>query len=321
MRNQPPYTLHVLGASEVVAALDFESTIEALRQMFRGGCGMPVRHHHSIPVPGGRDASLLLMPAWQTGRHIGVKLVTVFPDNGEQALPSVQGTYLLLDGKTGRPLALMDAPALTARRTAAASALAAKYLARPDAERLLMVGTGTLASHLIEAHASVRPIKHVVVWGRNLEKAKKLAHRLSRRHLALTATDDLANAVRGADIVSCATLARDPLIRGHWLKLGTHVDLVGGFTPEMREADDDVVKRARVFVDTRDGALKEAGDIVQPIRSGALREDDVAGDLFDLTRGSRAGRRYYDQITLFKSVGTALEDLAAAQLALERVTT
>jgi alanine dehydrogenase len=321
MRSQPPQFMRTLGPSEVIAALDFEGTIEALRQMFRGGCEVPVRHHHTVPVPGGRDATLLLMPAWQLGRHIGVKLVTVFPDNGEKALPSVMGAYLLLDAKTGQPLALMDAPALTARRTAAASALAAKYLARPDAERLLMVGTGALAPHLIEAHVSVRPIKHVLVWGRSLEKAQKLAHRLSRRHLSLSATDDLANAVRGADIVCCATLARDPLLRGHWLKLGTHVDLVGGFTPEMREADDEVVKRARVFVDTREGALKEAGDVVQPIRSGVLREDDVAGDLFDLTRGSRAGRRYYDQITLFKSVGTALEDLAAAQLALERATT
>ena len=321
MRNQPPYAMHVLGYSEVVAALDFESTIEALRQMFRSGCDVPARHHHAVPVPGAQNATLLLMPAWQTGRHIGVKMVAMFPENERHSLPSLHGSYLLIDGKTGRSLALMDAPALTARRTAAASALAAKYLARPDAERLLMVGTGALAAHLIEAHASVRPIKQVVVWGRNLGKAQKLAQRLSRRHLTLTATDDLANAVRGADIVSCATLARDPVIRGHWLKLGTHLDLVGGFTPEMREADDEVVKRARVFVDTREGALKEAGDIVQPIRSGVLREDDVAGDLFDLTRGSRAGRRYYDQITMFKSVGTALEDLAAAQLALERVTT
>jgi ornithine cyclodeaminase len=321
MRNQPPYTMHVLGYSEVVAALDFESTIEALRQMFRSGCEVPALHHHPVPVPGARDATLLLMPAWQIGRHIGVKIVTMFPDNAAQSLPSLQGTYLLLDGTNGRPLASMDAPALTARRTAAASALAAKYLARPDAERLLMVGTGALAAHLIEAHASVRPIKQVAVWGRNLEKARKLAHRLSRRHLTLTATDDLASAARGADVISCATLAHEPLIRGHWLKLGTHLDLVGGFTPEMREADDEVLKRARVFVDTREGALKEAGDIVQPIRSGVLREDDIAGDLFDLTRGSRAGRRYYDQITLFKSVGTALEDLAAAQLALERVTT
>lgn len=312
--------MHVLGPSEVKAALDFDALIEALRQTFRSGCEVPLRHHHTVPVPGGSDAALFLMPAWQIGRHIGIKLVTVFPDNAEKSIPSVMGAYLLLDAKTGKPLALMDGPMLTARRTAAASALAAKYLARQDAERLLMVGTGALASQLIEAHASVRPIKHVVVWGRTPEKARKLAHRLDRRNLKVTATEDLASAVRGADIVSCATLATEPLIQGHWLKLGAHVDLVGGFTPERREADDEVIKRARVFVDTRAGALNEAGDIIQPLRSGALREDDIAGDLFDLTRGSRAGRRYYDQITLFKSVGTALEDLAAAQLALERAT-
>lgn len=312
--------MHVLGPSEVKAALDFDALIEALRQTFRSGCEVPLRHHHTVPVPGGSDAALFLMPAWQIGRHIGIKLVTVFPDNAEKSIPSVMGAYLLLDAKTGKPLALMDGPMLTARRTAAASALAAKYLARQDAERLLMVGTGALASQLIEAHASVRPIKHVVVWGRTPEKARKLAHRLDRRNLKVTATEDLASAVRGADIVSCATLATEPLIHGHWLKLGAHVDLVGGFTPERREADDEVIKRARVFVDTRAGALNEAGDIIQPLRSGALREDDIAGDLFDLTRGSRAGRRYYDQITLFKSVGTALEDLAAAQLALERAT-
>jgi ornithine cyclodeaminase len=321
MRSQPPSYMRVLGPSEVAAGLDFESTIEALRQMFRGGCEVPVRHHHTLPVPGEPDATLLLMPAWQVGRHVGVKLATVFPGNAAKGLPSVMGEYLLLDGTTGRPLALMDGPMLTARRTAAASALAAKYLARPDAERLLMVGTGTLAPHLIEAHASVRPIKDVLVWGRSFEKAKKLVQRISRRGLRIAATDDLANAVRGADIVSCATLATEPLIQGHWLKLGSHVDLVGGFTPAMREADDETIKRARVFVDTREGAMKEAGDIVQPLRTGVLREDDVAGDLFDLARGARAGRRFHDQITLFKSVGTALEDLAAAQLALERATT
>ncbi len=311
--------MRILGPSEVVSALDFPPLIEALRQMFRAEAEMPVRHHHSIPVPGGAGGTLLLMPAWQAGRHIGVKMVTVFPDNARAALPSVMGAYLLLDGKTGEPLALLDGPALTARRTAAASALAASYLARPDCERLLMVGTGALAPHLIEAHASVRPIVNVLIWGRNPEKAAKLAHRLNRRNLKVAATTDLANAVRGAHVVCCATLSTEPLIEGHWLPLGVHLDLVGGFRPDMREADDECIRRARVFVDTRAGALKEAGDIVQPLRAGVLREDDIAGDLFDLARGSRAGRRYHDQITLFKSVGTAIEDLAAAQLALDNL--
>ncbi len=311
--------MRVLGYSEVVAALDPPSLVEALRQMFRAGAETPARHHHAIPVPGRPDASLLLMPAWQAGRQIGVKLVTVFPDNAARQEPSLGGAYVLLDGQTGRTLALMDGPALTLRRTAAASALAASYLARPDCERLLMVGTGALAAHLIEAHASVRPIVNVLVWGRNPEKAAKLARRLDRRNLKVAATTDLANAVRGAHIVSCATLSEEPLIAGHWLPLGVHLDLVGGFRPEMREADDDCVRRARIFVDTRAGALGEAGDIVQPLNSGVLHEDDIAGDLFDLARGSRAGRRYHDQITLFKSVGSALEDLAAARLALENV--
>jgi ornithine cyclodeaminase len=310
--------MRLVGPSEVHAALDYEQLVEALRQMFRSGCTVPLRHHHTVPAGGGRDdGTLLLMPAWQDGRHIGVKIVTVFPSNGEQSLPAVMGAYLLMDGATGAPLAMIDGPALTIRRTAAASALAASYLARPDAERLLVVGTGALAPQLLEAHARVRPIRNVLVWGRDPGKAARLAHRLNRRNLKVAATDDLAGAVRGAHIVTCATLSKDPLIKGEWLPQGVHLDLVGGFTPEMREADDDCISRARVFVDTRAGACKEAGDIVQPLASGRLTEDDIAGDLFDLTRGSRAGRRYYDQITLFKSVGTALEDLAAAKLVVD----
>lgn len=311
--------MRILGFDEIIAALDFPALIEALRQMFRSGCETPPRQHYTIPVQGAGDGTLLLMPAWQAGRHIGVKVATIFPGNEARHHPSLLGTYLLLDGSTGRPLAALDAAGLTARRTAAASALAASYLARPDCERLLMVGTGLLAAHLVEAHASVRPIRNVLVWGRHHDKAARLARRLDRRTLKVAATDDLANAVRGAHIVCCATRAREPLILGHWLPLGVHIDLVGGFTPEMREADDDTIRRARIFVDTRDGALAEAGDIMVPIRTGVMREDDIAGDLFDLARGSRAGRRFHDQITLFKSVGPALEDLAAARLALDTV--
>lgn len=311
--------MRIISAGDVEAALDYPVLVERLRQMFRSGCTVPLRHHHTVPTHGQSDATLLLMPAWQTGRHIGVKLVTVFPDNAEASLPSIMGAYLLLDGKTGEPQALIDGPSLTIRRTAAASALAARYLAREDCERLLMVGTGALAPHLILAHAAVRPICNVLVWGRDASKAGKLAKRLDRPDFKVAATTDLEGAARGAHVISCATMSREPLVLGDWLEPGTHLDLVGGFTPEMRETDDIAIAKARVFVDTREGAMAEAGDIVQPLRAGIIAEDDIAGDLFDLTRGERAGRRFYDQITLFKSVGTALEDLAAAQLAVEMV--
>jgi ornithine cyclodeaminase len=311
--------MRIISAAEIEAALDWDSLIERLRQTFRRGVQVPVRHHHAISGGPGADGTLLLMPAWQPGRHLGIKIATVFPDNAEQGLPSVMGAYLLLDGKTGAPLALIDGPMLTLKRTAAASALAARYLARPDCERLLMVGTGALAPHLIMAHAAVRPVCNVLIWGRDPDKAARLAKRLDRRDFRVDATTDLEAAVKGAHVVSCATLSAEPLIKGDWLRPGQHLDLVGAFRPDMRESDDAAVRRARVFVDTREGAFAEAGDIVQAVASGALDPDDVAGDLFELTRGERAGRRYYDQITLFKSVGTALEDLAAAQLAVERI--
>jgi alanine dehydrogenase len=310
--------MRILSAADVEAALDWDSLIERQRRAFRRGAEVPVRHHHEIPTPGGEPGTLLLMPAWQAGRRIGIKLATIFPDNASQGLPSVMGAYLLLDGKTGAPLALIDGPTLTVKRTAAASALASGYLSRPDCERFLMIGTGSMAPYLVMAHAAVRPICNVLIWGRSPDKAARLAKRLDRPDFRVAATDDLEAAVRGADIVSCATLSKAPLVRGEWLQPGQHLDLVGAFRPDMRECDDAAIRRARVFVDTREGALAEAGDIVQPIESGALDPADVAGDLFDLTRGERAGRRFYDQITLFKSVGTALEDLAAAELAAER---
>lgn len=311
--------MRIVTGAELKSVLHYRMLIERLRHTFRAGVEVPMRHHHTVQTYGEHDATLLLMPAWQVNQAIGIKIVTVFPDNGAKDLPAVQGAYLLLDGKTGVPQAMLDGTALTKRRTAAASVLAASYLARPDSERLLVVGTGALAPELIEAYTIAFPIKHVLVWGRDIEKARKVAARFHRPKFRIEATDDLEGAVRGANIISCATLAREPLIKGEWLEPGQHLDLVGGFTPEMREADDDCVRRARVFVDTREGACKEAGDLAQPLRDGVITEEDVAGDLYDMTRGERAGRRFYDQITLFKSVGTALEDLCAAQLAVEMV--
>jgi len=303
--------------AEVAAALDWAGLIEALRAGFRRGADSPPRPHYSVPVPGERDATLLLMPAWSPGRHIGLKTVTVFPDNGARGMAAVGAHYLLIDARNGRVAASFDGGELTARRTAAASALASSWLSRADAGRLLIVGTGQLAPRLAHAHATVRPIRSVEIWGRDPDKAAALAATLSGEGLPARAAADLEQAVRGADIVSCATLATEPLVHGAWLAPGTHLDLVGAFTPAMREADDEAVARSRLFVDTRVGALSEAGEIVQAVARGVLDPGAIQGDLADLARGS-AGRRSAAEVTLFKSVGCSLEDLVAAELCLER---
>jgi alanine dehydrogenase len=311
----------VVGAQDIHRLLDFPSLIAALRAMFRDGATVPPRHHHTIaaPAPDGHPGTLLLMPAWQGEDALGVKIVTVFPDNARRSLPSVHGTYLLFDAATGMPRAVLDGTALTLRRTAAASALAASYLAREDSAVHLMVGTGALAPHLIAAHRAVRPIRETRIWGRDPQKAEALAASLAKSGTAAIAVPDLAEAAATSDIITCATLSQEPLVRDAWLNQGAHLDLVGGYRPDMRETDDDAVRRARIFVDT-EAALHEAGDIVQPLQSGVLAPGGLAGDLSGLVRGTCDGRRSADEITLFKSVGTALEDLAAARLAISRLT-
>jgi ornithine cyclodeaminase len=316
MRGQSGGPL-VVAASQVENILEVAPLVDALRDAFRRGAAVPLRHHHTMEVPGAADATLLLMPAWQPGRYAGIKIVTVFPSNGERGLPSVMGSYVLISARDGQPLALIDGRMLTLKRTAAASALAAKYLSRPDASRLVVIGTGALAPHLIVAHASVRPIGELVVWGRDREKAERLARNFDGRRLKARAAASLEEAVGWADTISCATLSQDPLVLGRWLKPGQHVDLVGGFTPSMREADDEAIARARVYVDTYAGATKEAGDIVQPLANGTLDAKQIAGELAELAQGRVSGRSFHNQITLFKSVGTALEDLAAAELVYE----
>lgn len=305
-----------LGADDLAARLPRLALVDALDQAFRVGVEAPLRQH--FPLHGAaHDGSLLIMPAWN-GRVIGVKLVSVFPDNATRGLAAVHATYTLLDAATGVPLATMDGSELTHRRTGAASALAARYLARGDASRLLMVGAGQLAPHLIESHAAVRPVREVRVWGRDPGRTAQRVDRLRQSGLAwaVEACGDLEASVRWADIICCATLAAQPLIRGAWLRPGQHLDLVGSFRPDMREADDDAVRIADVYVDTREGALAESGELVQAIARGVVTPAHVRADLAELAAGSAVVRQDPDRITLFKSVGTALEDLAAAQLAL-----
>jgi alanine dehydrogenase len=308
-----------VSAAELERLLDYPSLVDALAAGFAADWTVPVRHHYSIPMPNEPEQTLLLMPAWEAGQAIGMKLATITPGNGPRGLPAVNAVYLLVDGSTGQPRALIEGASLTVRRTAAASVLAARYLVRTDASRMLMVGAGALSRPLIEAHCSQHSIKRVQLWARDTRKRDAKVKELAALGLPVEPADDLERSAREADLISCATLSKEPLIRGAWLKSGSHLDLVGAFTPEMRESDDAAIGRASLFCDTRAGALKEGGDLVIPLKAGLITEAAIKADLADLARGKHKGRVSEDEVTLFKSVGTAIEDFAAARLAMQRL--
>lgn len=303
-------TLPYFSAEQIHQALDYPGLISALRDLFASGAQAPLRHVH--PVAPKRGGKLLLMPAWQEGQAIAVKIVTVFPDNRAFGVGTVAATVLLMDGATGHPIALFDGEALTLRRTGAASALASSYLSRADSSTLVVVGAGQLAPFMAHAHCAVRPIERVLVWARRPEAAVNLAARLDREGLPAFAWEDLPSALAQADIVTCATTSSEPIVQARFVKAGAHVDLVGAFTPGMREVDDALVQDSRIFVDTFAGALAEAGDLVQALAAGLISRQDILGELADLTCGRHPGRGSSQERTLFKSVGTAVEDLAAA---------
>jgi alanine dehydrogenase len=310
--------MRVLGSSEVIAALDFSGLIEALRRMLRGRERVNLREQQTaIAVPGAGQGALTIATAWQAGRRIGVELSTDFPGPAASDDSERHGAYLLLDGRRGETLAFLDGPALTARRIAATSALAASYLARGECERLLLIGAGRLAPHLLEAHASARPIRNVLVWDADFDRAAALARRLTRRTLKVAATADLEGAVRGAHIVCCTGDMGGPVLRGEWLPQGAHVDLVLGTAAESAAADDDTLDRCRCYVDR----LEATGADTAPVLAGATGNAivPIAGDLQELAQGRCAGRSFSNQITLFRSTGLTHLDLAAADYALDNV--
>jgi ornithine cyclodeaminase len=287
--------MRFFSAQEVQAALPFPALINTLETAFKTGAHVPLRHHHHV-----NEGTLLLMPAF-TPAFIGTKIVSVFPN----VTPAVQGVYLLCHGQTGEPLAMIEGKSLTARRTAAVSALASRYLSNPKSQTLLMVGAGALAQHLIEAHQSVRNFQQILLYNSSEARAKQLQTQLP----ALKLITSLEEGVRQADVISCATLSHTPLIQGEWLKNGAHLDLVGGFTPTMREADDVCLTRSRLYVDSYEGAFKEAGDIMEPLARGVIKQADILGELATLIHRPPQENKGN---TLFKAVGTGLADLAAA---------
>ncbi|MGI4855413.1 MAG: ornithine cyclodeaminase family protein [Janthinobacterium lividum] len=300
-------------AQSTRAALPFPALIDALDAMFVAGCDVPLRHTHKVDVDDAPQGTVLIMPAWQANGFLGIKTVNIFAGNSARGLPGLFSTYVLYDAQTGQPLAQIDGDEITSRRTAAASALAARHLARADARHLLVVGAGRVARLLPDAYRAVRPIDTVTIWSRRHDAAAALAAEWRAAGLDARATEDLAQAAAQADIVSCATLSHRPVVQGAWLRPGTHLDLIGSFTPQMREADDACFAASRLYVDTPE-ALQKSGELLEPMANGIFTAADVAGTLESLCRGQAPGRGTATERTVFKSVGTALEDLAAAML-------
>ena len=309
--------MKVYDKENVASSLQYGILIEALRKAFSSKITAPERVQHTIKNKNGSDATLLLMPAWKIGEHIGIKIVSVFPENTTNNMNAVHANYFLMNANDGKPVAVMDGTELTLRRTACASALAADYLVNKNVDTLLMIGTGNLAPHMIKAHCVVRNYSRILIWGRNEEKAERLALSLNIKDKEILAKNDLKEALNVADVISCATLTQKPLIMGDWIKPGQHLDLVGAFTPDMAEADSKAIAMSKVVVDTYEGALSESGELINALKEGRIKKEHILSDLRELVLEEKNIRKDSNDITLFKSVGTALEDLAAAELVIE----
>ena len=304
---QPTY----YSASEIAAGIGFLPLIEHLRRAHQLPSPAVERVLMQHKLESGTENGFLIWPAWQHGKNLGIKICTLFPEN--KRVPAVQALYVLFDGQDGSIQSLIDGTELTYWKTAADSALGADFLARQDAKSFLMVGAGNLAPFMIRAYRAIRPgLKKIMLWNRTPEKAHALAKSMEP-DVQIQVVSDLAEAVQQADIVCCATTSYAPLIHGKWLQAGAHLDLIGGYTPDMREADDEAVKRARVFVDSRRFTVAHVGDLMQPIANGVITASDVLGDLFDLASARCEGRVQATDITLFKSGGGAHLDLMSAQ--------
>lgn len=303
--------MQVLSHQDALALLDYEPLIDYFESCHRGD---PAQVTDLYTDDGGGNG-LLARAGFAAGAGLGIKLATIFP--GNTRIPSIHTVYVAFDPVTGQERAVIVGNALTWFKTACDSALASRYLARPGATRLLMVGAGSMAPHLIRAHlASCPSIQEVAVWNRTPVRAEALAAELADLHPTVTA--DLEAAVKRADIVSCATMTVEPLIKGSWLRPGTHLDLVGSYLPHMREADDDAISRSRVFVDSRDSAF-DTGEIAIPIDRGIIGAEEVVGDHYQLATGAVRGRTDHDDITFFKNAGGGHLDLMAAQYLLTKI--
>ncbi len=253
------------------------------------------------------DDTLLSRAAWIDGFGVAVKSVTVLPSNTAKRLPSIHGAMVLFEDQTGQVEAVIDSALVTKWKTAADSILGSRLLANPDPKNLLIVGAGTVAASLVEAYSAVYPGINITVWSRTTKHAESLG---------VNVAGNLHRAIEKADIIACATMATEPLVHGEWLVEGQHLDLIGAFKPDMREVDDEAMKRARIFVDSRETTIGHIGELMIPIKNGAIKRKDVLGDLYDLVGGAE-GRTSDKDITLFKNGGGAHLDLMTGRMILD----
>jgi ornithine cyclodeaminase/alanine dehydrogenase-like protein (mu-crystallin family) len=312
--------IEFIDADAVHEMLSFETLIPALEEAHKGKTPRYDRHLMEEPRSDGPPDIFINLPAWQPGEGIGVKLVTSFPGNKqERGIPTVNAIYVWIDGRTGVARAVMDGEALIFRKTAADSGLGSKLLAREDVKTMLMIGAGALAPYLIEAHRVARPsIEKVVIWNRTRQNAEKMASDLRReQQIEAIVIDDLRLGLGQADIVSSATMTSTPLVLGRALKPGSHIDLVGSFTPAMRESDDDLLRRAKVYVDSY-GTTERSGDFLDPVGRGVFSLDEIVGDMYGLVSGTIVRRQSEDEITLMKNGGGSHLDYFTAREVMKR---
>jgi 1-pyrroline-2-carboxylate reductase [NAD(P)H] len=304
--------MRVITAEQVHAALRYPDFIDVLEEGFRKQHVMPPRQVMLLDETSGSDDAFAMLPSWNDD-VIALKAFTYFPQN-QSPFRTLYSQILLFDRGCGEPRAMVDGVSVTCWRTAGISALASRFLSRPDSATLLLLGTGKLAPFLIAAHATVRSLKRVLIWGRSPDKVMKLVAAMGKDFpgIEFQAVSDLPSACGQADIVVCATGSHEILVRGEWIRPGTHTDFLGNHHATKRECDSSMITRSRVFVDTRLNCFKEAGEILVPISEGVFSKDQVVAELSELCRGSVRGRQDDQEITLFKSVGCALGDLCGA---------
>jgi ornithine cyclodeaminase len=312
-----------IGADDVARALPYDELVESLRDVYRAE-GMSAKRDliDLENINNTKGTCIAFMPAWGPGHDLTTKIFTIFPDNPKLGLPTIYALIFVLDPTTGKPKAIVDGTEVTRRRTACMSALAADYLARSDSKNLVVCGAGALAPHAALAHACIRPIESIGIWARRTEAAESVVDylRSQRNDLEIYVVDNLADACQRADIVTSQTSSPDPIVFGKWINPGTHLDFVGSHDPQRRECDDEAARRSKIYVDVMETAMKEAGDILIPLQSGAIDRAQIIGDLSDLTRERVAGREAESEVTLFKSTGSSLADLAAAELVVKNTT-